>query len=193
MDLVRTKADLRHDLDRTRNALLFKADGLSDYDVRRPLVPTGTNLLGLIKHCAHVEAVYFQTAFGRPFDPLPALDADAEPNLDMYATADESRADIIALYERACAAGDRTIEELDLDAPADVSWWPEDARHTDLLRLVVHVIVEANRHAGQADIVRELIDGSAGFSRDFTGLPDFDATEWPRYVETLEGIATQFR
>ena len=86
------KADLQHYLQIAREALLWKLDGLSEYDVRRPMAPTGTNLLGLVKHVASVEAGYFGDTFGRPFDePLPWIDEDAEPNADMWATADESR------------------------------------------------------------------------------------------------------
>jgi hypothetical protein len=49
-----------------REALVWKLDGLSEYDARRPMVPTGTNLLGLVKHVASVEAGYFGETFDRP-------------------------------------------------------------------------------------------------------------------------------
>ena len=105
------KADLQRYLQIAREALLWKLDGLSEYDVRRPMVPTGTNLFGLVKHVASVEAGYFGDTFGRPFDePLPWLDEDAEPNADMWATADESREQIIGLYHRVWAHSDTTIE-----------------------------------------------------------------------------------
>ena len=95
------KADLQHYLQLAREALVWKQDGVSEYDARRPLVPTGTNLLGLIKHTASVEAGYLGPVFGRPFpEPMPWTDDDAEPNADMWATADESRADIVGLYRR---------------------------------------------------------------------------------------------
>ena len=61
------KAEMVRYLTEARSALLWKLDGLSDYDIRRPLVPTGTNLLGLIKHVASVAAGYFGETFGRPF------------------------------------------------------------------------------------------------------------------------------
>src|SRR4029453_670668 len=86
------KADLHRYLQAGREALLWKLDGLSEYDIRRPMVPTGTNLLGIVKHVAGVEAGYLGDTFGRPFEePLPWLDDDAEPNADMWATAEESR------------------------------------------------------------------------------------------------------
>jgi hypothetical protein len=85
------KAELRHYLQVGREALVWKLEGLSEYQVRRPMVPTGTNLLGLIKHVASVEAGYFGATFGRPFEePLPWLDEGAEPNADMWATPEES-------------------------------------------------------------------------------------------------------
>lgn len=184
-----TKDELTHYLGRAREALVFKLDGLSDYDVRRPLVPTGTNLLGLVKHCAHVEYGYFRMSFGRSCPTLTAWEDDAEPNLDMYAAAGELREQILELYRDACAAADETIADLPLDAAASVPWWPEERRTTTLHRLLVHVVDETSRHAGHADIVRELIDGAAGIAPDWTNLPDVDASYWPTYVEKLEAIA----
>lgn len=86
------KADLHRYLRVAREALLWKLDGLSEYDVRRPMVPTGTNLLGLVKHLAAVETGYFGATFDRPFpEHLPWFEEGAEANADMWATADESR------------------------------------------------------------------------------------------------------
>src|SRR5690348_6150229 len=118
------KADLHRYLREAREALLGKLDGLSEYDVRRPLVPTGTNLLGLIKHVAMVTAGYFGEVFDRPFpEPVMVLDEDAEPNADMWAAADESRDEIIGRWQRAWAHADATIEALPIDAPGSVRWW----------------------------------------------------------------------
>src|SRR3989442_1698156 len=121
------KADLRRYLQAAREALLWKLDGLSEYDVRRPLTRTGTNLLGLVKHVAGVESGYFGGTFQRPFDePLPWFADDAEPNADMWATADESRERIVGLYRRVWAHADATIDALALDAVGRVPWWPSD-------------------------------------------------------------------
>ena len=85
MPVTDPKDDLRRYLQRGREALLWKLDGLSEYDVRRPLVPTGTNLLGLVKHVASVESGYLGETFGRPFpEALPWLDDGAEANADMW-------------------------------------------------------------------------------------------------------------
>ena len=184
------KADLRRYLQRAREDLLWKLDGLPEYDIRRPLVPTGTNLLGLVKHVASVEAGYFGATFGRPFgEPLPWLDEDAEPNADMWATAEESREDIVGLYHRVWAHSDATIEALALDAIGNVPWWPPDRSEVTLLRIVTHMIAETNRHAGHADIVRELIDGAAGMRADNDNLPPVDQDWWESYRRRLERVA----
>jgi uncharacterized protein DUF664 len=115
MTVTDAKTDLRRYLQDARDALLWKLDGLSEYDDRRPLVRTGSNLLGLIKHQAGVEFGYFGDTFGRP-GPEPASWEESDPNADMFATADESREFIIGRYRRAWAHADLTIGELPLDA-----------------------------------------------------------------------------
>jgi hypothetical protein len=180
------KADLRRYLQLGRDALVWKLDGLGEYDIRRPMTPTGTNLLGLIKHVASVEAGYFGDTFGRKFDePMPWFEDDAEPNADMWATAAESRERIVGLYRRVWAFSDTTIEALALDAAGQVPWWPEDRRDVTLHRVLIHMITETNRHAGHADIVRELIDGAVGLrdDNDNMGVPD---DGWDRYRARLE-------
>ena len=188
------KADLHRYLQTARESLLWKLDGLSEYDVRRPLVPTGTNLLGLVKHTASVAAGYFGETFGRPFgEPLPWFDEGAEANADMWATADESRDQIVGLYKRVWAHADATIEALALDAIGQVPWWPEDRREVTLHRILVHMATETNRHAGQADIVRELIDGAVGLRKDNDNMPPVDQGWWQEYRDRLEQVAQQFK
>ncbi|TVT28660.1 DinB family protein [Amycolatopsis rhizosphaerae] len=186
------KTDLHRYLRAAREALLWKLDGLSEYDVRRPLTPTGTNLLGLVKHAASTELGYFGLVFGRPFDqPLPWLGEDAEPNADLWATADESRAEIIGLYRRAWAHADATIAALALDATGQVPWWPVDRREVTLHRILVHMIAETHRHAGHADVVRELIDGAAGMQKGNDNLPPGDQAWWDDYRDRLERVARE--
>jgi uncharacterized damage-inducible protein DinB len=186
------KGDLRRYLQVAREAMLWKLDGLSEYDVRRPMVPTGTNLLGLVKHLASVELGYFGETFGRPFsEPLPWLEEGAEPNADMWATPDESRAEIIGLYHRAWAHSDATIGALALDAIGQVPWWPPERREVTLHRILVHMIAETDRHAGQADIVRELIDGATGLRQDNGNLAPGDWTWWAEYRNRLEVAARE--
>ncbi|MFI8891986.1 DinB family protein [Streptomyces paradoxus] len=189
------KADLLRYLQDARDALLWKLDGLSEYDVRRPLTPTGTNLLGLVKHTAGVELGYFGDTFGRPFfgeDPPPWwYTREAEPNADMWATPDESREDITGLYRRAWEHADGTIAALPLDATGRVPWWPEERRETTLHHILVRVIADTSRHAGHADIVRELIDGSVGLTPGKDSLPPADRAGWEAHRRRLEEAARE--
>ncbi|MDT4930982.1 MAG: hypothetical protein QOF92_3849 [Pseudonocardiales bacterium] len=184
------KADLHRYLQVAREALLWKLDGLGEYDVRRPLVPTGTNLLGLVKHVASVEAGYLGDTFDRPFgEPLPWLDEDAEPNADMWATADETREQVVGLYQRVWTHSDATIDALSLDAAGQVPWWPPERREVTLHRVLVHMIAETHRHAGHADVVRELIDGAVGLRPDNDNLPLPDQMEWDDYRSRVQRAA----
>src|SRR6195256_6588689 len=154
MALEGMKADLHRYLQVGREALVWKLEGLSEYEIRRPMTPTGTNLLGIVKHVASVEAGYLGEIFGRPFDePMPWSDEDAEPNADMWATAEESRDYIVGLYRRVWAHSDVTIERFDLDAIGTVPWWAPGRNEVTLHTLLLHMIAETHRHAGQADVV----------------------------------------
>ncbi|MBU7598561.1 DinB family protein [Streptomyces sp. P38-E01] len=199
MTEARQKADLRRYLQAGREALLWKLDGLSEYEMRRPMTPTGTNLLGLVKHMAGVEIGYFGETFGRPFDPLPAwlvdienAEENAEENVDMWATAEESSADIVGLYRRVWEHADATIERLPLDAPGEVPHWPQDRRHVTLHQIVVHVIADLTRHAGHADILRELIDGAVGMREGNDNMPTDDRAWWERHHRQVERAAGEF-
>ncbi|MFI6083851.1 DinB family protein [Streptomyces sp. NPDC051217] len=165
------KDDLHGRLRRDRRALLWKLDGLSEYDARRPLTTTGTNLLGLVKHVATVEARYFGEVFGRPSpEPLPRWqDSDGS---DLWATEDENRDQIIGFYRRTWEHSDATINELSLDAPGHVPWWAED---TNLFAIMVHVLSESVRHAGHADILREGLDGRTGLRAEHEKQIDEEA------------------
>jgi uncharacterized damage-inducible protein DinB len=186
------KSVLRRYLDEGRDALLWKLDGLSEYDARRPLVPTGTNLLGLVKHVAGVEAEYLGGTFGRPFgEPLPWLAEDAEPNADMWATAEESRKQIVELYRRVREHSDATVEALDLDAAGHVAWWPAERSEVTLHQILVHMIAETHRHAGHADLVRELVDGAAGLRASNDNMAPGDRAWWTEYRERLEKVARE--
>jgi uncharacterized damage-inducible protein DinB len=170
------EGDLLAYLQRGREVLVWKLEGASELDARRPLTPTGTNLLGLVKHLAAVEAGYLGEVFGRPFpERLPWGEEDAELESDMWATADESIDELVALYRRVWAHGDATVAALDLDTRGLVPWWPEERRHPTLQRVLVHLIAETHRHAGHADIVRELVDGAAGMLPDVSNLGAEDA------------------
>jgi hypothetical protein len=184
------KADLHRYLQDGREAMLWKLDGLSEYDIRRPLVATGTNLLGLVKHLAGVEAGYFGDTFGRPCPGALPVD-ESDWNADMFATPEESREFITGLYRRAWEHSDATIEALPLDATGRVPWWPPEHSEVTLHHVLARVTAEASRHAGQADIIRELIDGAAGLSATRTSLPDGNKEWWGAYRARVEHAARE--
>ncbi|GAB2920967.1 DinB family protein [Rhodococcus aerolatus] len=180
-------------LQQARDVVVWKLDGLPERDVRRPLTPTGTNLLGLVKHLAGVEAEYLGSVFGRPFpEPLTWLREDAEPGADLWATTEESRADVLALYRRVWAHSDATVAALPLDAVGEVPWWAPASRRVTLGRVLVHLVAETHRHAGHADVVRELVDGAAGHRAGSSNLPDVDAAGWARHRARLQDVADRF-
>lgn len=180
------KRTLHRYLQKHRAALLGKLDGLAERQARWPVTPTGTNVLGLVKHVAGVQAGYFGEVFGRPLPDAPAW-LDSEDGDDMYASLDETLDDVVAFHHRSAAHADATIEALDLDARGTVPWWPEEHREVTLHRILVHMAYETARHVGHADIVREMLDGLAG---DGDGnLADKSPEEWVLWREQLVDIA----
>jgi uncharacterized damage-inducible protein DinB len=175
-----------------RDAIVWKVEGLDEYDARRPVTPTGTNLLGLVKHLASIELGYFGDTFGRPSGiALPWHADDADPNDDLHLTADESRAWALDLYRTAWAHAAVTFAECDLDTEGRVPWWGEDRNPVTLHQVLVHMVAETHRHAGHADVVRETIDGSMGRLPDD---PNADAAyDWPGYVAKVEREARRLR
>jgi hypothetical protein len=173
-----------------RGDLLAKLDGLGDYDIRRPMTPTGTNLLGLVKHVAGVGLGYFGEVFGRPSGRyLPWQDESAAPDADMWADAGESRADIVELHHFAARHSDETIRALPLDAVGEVPWWPEERRKVTLHRILVHMCVGTAQHAGHADILRELLDGTAGMRPGDANLSPRTRDGWARHRAEIEAAA----
>ena len=190
MDEAQAKATLKRYLDVARDALVWKLEGLSEYDARRPLTPTASNLLGIVKHVASVESGYLGAVFGRPFgEPLPWFEEGAGANADMWVTPEETRDDILGLYERVREHSSATIDGLSLDSEGEVPWWPADRRRVTLHQILVHITTETHRHAGHADIIRELIDGAAGLRAEAPNLPEGDAEWWAKYHAKVEAAA----
>ena len=182
------KALLHDYLREVREAMLAKVDGLSEYDARRPLTATGTNLLGLIKHLSTWEARYFGEVFDRPFpEPLPRWDDEAEPLADMWATEHESRRAIIDRYRRVWDHSDATIDALAVDASGHVAWWPRP--DVNLFDILVHMLAETSRHAGHADILREELDGAVGTNAESMSLRQHDAAFWEEQRAKIERAA----
>lgn len=174
-------------LDSLRSALVWKLEGLEEWQVRWPMTATGTNLLGIVKHLAAMEYGYLGLVFDRPGEELPWIGPDAEPNADLWATPEESLEDVLSLYRRAVAHSDATLDALPLDAPGRVPWWPEP--DVDLRRILVHLSVETARHVGQVDILRELLDGRVGMREANRNLPLEDEFSWADHVERLQQVA----
>ena len=188
MDAAAAKANLHTYLKHERRAVLAKLDGLSEYDVRRPLTVTGTNLLGLVKHLATWEARYLGEVFGRPFpEPLPRWDVEADRLADMWASEDESREDVVDRYRRVWAHGDATIAALDLDAVGRVEWWGD--AEVPLFNILVHLLAETSRHAGHADILREELDGAVGTDAEAMAADGHDTAFWTDRRMRIEAAA----
>lgn len=184
------KRILKRYLQASREALLWKLDGLSERELRSPRTGTGTNLLGIVKHVSNVEIGYFGDTFEREW-PTPAervseADLAADPQADWYATESETAKGLIGLYRRVWTFADATIDDLALDAPGLVPWWPVDRAAVTLHQVLVHVLTDLARHAGHADIIREQIDGAVGLREDSTNVSGQD---WAAYVAKLAAIA----
>ena len=139
-----------------REVMVWKLDGLTDEQQRRTLVPSGTTLVGLVKHLANAEYGWFCETFGRPTEPL--TDISHDPEADMRAADGETTEEIVAFYRRSWSAADAAILELPLTG-IGTSY---SGSTVSLRWVLVHMIEDTVRHAGHADILRELIDGSTG-------------------------------
>ncbi|MFI6339762.1 DinB family protein [Streptomyces sp. NPDC050535] len=152
------KESLHASLNRHRDAVLWKLEGLDDERLRRPMTPSGTSLLGLVKHLGSVEYGWFRTTFGYGTEPLWF---DPFAGEDMSADQGETTAEIVDFYGRARTAADDTIAERSLD-DLGTSW---SGATVSLRWVLIRMVEETARHAGHMDIVRELLDGTAGDHR----------------------------
>ncbi|WP_308036692.1 DinB family protein [Cellulomonas xiejunii] len=185
------KTTLHRYLRGQRDGLVGKLDGLDEYDVRRPLTGTGTNLLGLVKHVASVQVGYLGEVFGRPSPrELPWFADDAEPDADLWVPADESRASVLDLWEHSAEHADATVDALPIDAVGDVPWWGERRRVT-LHQVLEHLLAEVARHAGHADVLREQLDGRAGLVADDPNVSSRSPAEWAAHTARIEQAARE--
>ncbi|OZC31402.1 hypothetical protein CJJ17_07910 [Gordonia polyisoprenivorans] len=184
-----TKEQLVKYLQELRDTVLWKLDGLDEYDLRRPLTPTGTSLLGMVKHLADDEFSYFGEAFGRPVTDLPWIEGrDSGDQADMFARADESVADIVGWYRSSWEHAAQILATRDLDAPGVVTWWTHQS--VTLGRILLHMAVETARHVGQMDILRESVDGAVGLYADNTNIAPVDHAA---HRARVQAIADGFR
>ena len=185
------KADLISRLDRLNQAVLHKLDGLSEYDLRRPMTPTATNLLGVAFHLASLQAEYFGETFGRPFpregEFYYRTDPDADPQDDMWVRPEAASPWVVGLFRAAWEHAKETFATLDLDSPGQIPTRPY--AKTTLGEMLVHMVDETARHAGHMDIVRELIDGAVGRYAGEESI--FDDYDWAAYRERVEAGARE--
>ena len=186
------KADLIDHLDRLNQAVLHKLEGLSEYELRRPMTPTATNLLGVAFHLASLNAEYFGETFGRPFpreddEFYYRTDANADQQDDLWVRPESTSTWVVELYRATWEHARETFATLDLDSPGQIPTRPY-AKVT-LGEMLVHMVDETARHAGHMDIVRESIDGAAGrYAGDGNIDDDYD---WAAYRERVEAGARE--
>ncbi|UVI37296.1 DinB family protein [Brevibacterium spongiae] len=188
------KSSLRRSLHRGRDTLAWKLSGLDERTLRLPRTPTGFTLLGVVKHMAQVEIVYFGDTFGRswphPEEVVTDADITLDPQADWCASETETAGYLLDFYARVAAFADETIDGFGLAAQGRVPHWPSGRDETTLGGMMVHVLNDLTRHLGQIDIVREGIDGAAGLSESAPNLPrGFDRAA---YLERLQRIADRF-
>ncbi|WP_166376063.1 DinB family protein [Aeromicrobium phragmitis] len=192
MDDTTWRSILTRYLDRAHRSVLDAVDGVSEYDLRRPLTPTGTNLLGLLKHLATVEHGYLVQLPGRSSDADAVItwndDESMAANAEMWVERSMSSSEVIDLFTAVGAASRSTLEELPLDTPVTVPWWRADNRDTTLGLLAVHVVAETAQHAGHLEILREQLDGRTATAGD----DDRDEEWWNGYVAKIAAEAEHF-
>jgi uncharacterized damage-inducible protein DinB len=144
-------------LDNNRAVVLWKVDGLSLDEASRPVVASGTSLLGLVKHLAYVERWWFDDFFAGNTVGYPWSEED--PDADFRIEDGETIDGIVSLYTEAVARWNELVTNAQMD---DLSVGSRGGERFALRWIVAHMIEETARHAGHADIARELIDGSTG-------------------------------
>jgi uncharacterized damage-inducible protein DinB len=144
-------------LDHYRSVLLEICEGLSEEQLRRPMVPSGTSLLSMVKHLAYVERGWFQESIAdEPYDyPFAVDDPEAEFRIEPGETAE----DIFELYRQSCERSREALAAASLD---DMVQNPDRRADYNVRWVVIHMLEETARHAGHADIIREQLNGTVG-------------------------------
>lgn len=144
-------------IDLNRRTVLWKLDGLSEEQARRRVVASETTLLGIVNHLAHVERWWVQDVIdGRKIE-FPWTDDD--PDADWIAAESETIASVTAFFEEETATSDAILlRQTDLSREIDTGH-----RVLSVRWILMHLIEEIARHAGHADIIREIIDETTGY------------------------------
>jgi hypothetical protein len=146
-------------LDEQRNHVLGILEGLTEEQLRRPVLPSGWHCLGMVKHLALADEHYWfrSVVGGEPFGFFPE-----GPNAEWQLDPGESAEDVFGLYRREIERANAVIAATPLGmAPRqpDPSWQEWGIDFPDLRFITLHVIKETACHAGHLDAARELIDG----------------------------------
>ena len=156
---------VRRYLDAQRTNVMEVVDGLSDAAVRESILPSGWTVAGLVKHLAYVERYWFRDITAG--EPVEYPWSDDDPDADWRVSPDEPFESVLALYRTEIEQANAILERIPLDTPParrEERWEPEWA--LDFRSICLHMIEEPARHAGQLDIVRELIDGTTGLGQN---------------------------
>ena len=144
-------------LDTYRRVVRWKLEGVGEEAARRPMVPSGTSLLGIVRHLGYVERWWFQSVIAGDDVDRPRI-VEGDPDAEFRVGEDDTIGSVLDFYEAECdrsrqiLAGLRDPDSVRLVDGGDVS----------VRRILVHMVEEVARHAGHMDILRELIDGATG-------------------------------
>lgn len=183
---------LRAYLNEARSTVLWKCEALSEELARRPMTPTGTHMLGIVHHLAVTEYGYLGECLGLlPNDDhvLELLQSE-DSQIDFLPPADYSVQDVLELYRKSVAFAEAALDNLELASPAVIPWWSIH-RHSTVEHLIVHMIAETSRHAGQLDIVRELLDGQVGLREQALNLPSYSSAQWQEQYSHLQQLSQE--
>jgi Protein of unknown function (DUF664) len=144
-----------------RHHVLGILEGLTEEDLRRPMLPSGWHCLGLVQHLTRSDEIFWFRAIVAGEDISHAV-TDEMFKTEWQVPTDVSAGEIFSAYERAIERSDAIFEATPLDAPP--AYWPEDQfpnwHLSEFREIVLHVITETACHAGHLDAARELIDGT---------------------------------
>jgi uncharacterized damage-inducible protein DinB len=161
------------------------AFGLTDEQARSTPSVSAMSIGGVIKHVTHCQHGWMQRVAAAPelcdMDKKPMEDQQSDYEDEFVMREDETLAELLAKFDEQNAETIRLIETMDLGAavpiPQQVPWFPKDVPAWSVRWVIFHLIEELARHAGQADVIRETIDGATMYEL-LAGLEDWEPTPW---------------
>jgi uncharacterized damage-inducible protein DinB len=159
--------------------------GLTDEQARATPSVSALSIGALIKHVTNCQRGWMNRVTAapdpEPRDERPAAEREAEYKSEFVMGDDETLAEILARFDEGNAEAMRVIDTVDLGAavpvPRDAPWFPKDVEAWSVRWVLFHLIEELARHAGQADIIRETIDGATMYEL-LAGLEGWPETDW---------------